>query len=208
MIPVEVRWRRFWERTGASGDGLAAGSDLLVRYGEPHRAYHTIEHVRHCLDEFEDARGLAGDPVAVEMALWYHDAVYDPRAADNEEKSAALARDVARSAGLPEVQGGRVAELIRASTHRRAPGDPDTRLFADIDLSILGQPEGAFDEYERQVRKEYGWVPEPAFRSGRSGILRSFLGRPSLYGTPYFREKYEAAARRNLERSLLRLTGA
>ena len=142
------------------------------------------------------------------MALWYHDAVYDPRAADNEVKSAALALEVARAAGLPEALGGRVAELIRASTHRSAPDDPDTRLFADIDLSILGQPEGAFDEYERHVREEYGWVPEAAFRSGRAGILRSLLGRPVLYGTPIFREKYEASARRNLERSLLKLTGA
>jgi len=92
------------------------------------------------------------------------------------------------------------------STHLSPPTDSDPKLFADIDLSILGQAAAAFDEYERQVRVEYSWVPEPAFCAGRSAILRSFLERPSIYGTDFFREKYEAAARRNLSRSIARLT--
>ena len=95
--------------------------------------------------------------------------------------------------------------MILASVHRTAPDEPDTRLFADIDLAILGRPEAIFDEYERQVRQEYAWVPEALFRAGRSAILRSFLERPSLYGTDFFRGKYQNVARANLERSLLRL---
>ena len=204
---MKTRWMAFWIRAGASGDPEPLWRSLSARYEEPHRAYHTLRHIAHCLDELESVRGLAEDPVAVEMALWYHDAVYDPRAKDNEEQSAGIAAQAAAAMGLPAAFGARVAGLILVSTHLSPPTDAAPRLFADIDLSILGQAEDAFDEYERQVRVEYSWVPEPAFRAGRSAILQSLLDRPSIYGTDFFREKYEAAARRNLSRSIARLTG-
>jgi predicted metal-dependent HD superfamily phosphohydrolase len=203
---MKTRWLTFWARAGAAGDPEPEWRSLSARYQEPHRAYHTLRHIAHCLDELESARGLAADPVAVEMALWYHDGVYDPRAKDNEERSADIAARAAAAMGLPGGFGARVAGLILVSTHRAPAEDADPRLFADIDLSILGQAAEAFDEYERQVRVEYSWVPVPAFNAGRSAILRSFLGRPSIYGTEFFREKYEATARRNLSRSIARLT--
>jgi predicted metal-dependent HD superfamily phosphohydrolase len=202
---LDGAWRALWERLGAKGDPGPPFADLVARYSEPHRAYHTLAHVAHCLDEFEAARSEARDAAAVELALWTHDAVYDPRAKDNEEKSAELAVATVRQAGLPEALGRKVADMIRASTHRAAPDDSDTRLFADVDLSILGQPAPVFDEYERQVRKEYAWVPGFLFSAGRGAILRSFLERPAIYGTDLFRGKYEKAARANLTRSLLRL---
>jgi predicted metal-dependent HD superfamily phosphohydrolase len=203
---MKTRWLAFWTRAGAWGDPEPEWRSLSARYEEPHRAYHTLRHIAHCLDELESARGLAADPLAVEMALWYHDAVYDPRAKDNEERSADLAARASAAMGLAAGFGARVAGLIFVSTHRAPAADPDPKLFADIDLSILGQAPEAFDEYERQVRVEYSWVPEPAFRAGRSAILRSFLERPSVYGTDFFRQKYEAAARQNLSRSIARLT--
>jgi len=104
--------------------------------------------------------------------------------------------------GLERGRGDRAAALILVSTHRAPAEDPDGQLFADIDLSILGRPSAIFAEYERQVRVEYAWVPEPHFRSARSAILKSFLDRPSLYATPHFRKKYEAMARLNLSVSL------
>src|SRR3989442_12745478 len=106
----EERWHAFWKRLNAEGDSNLPYEDLVSRYAEAHRAYHTLAHIEHCLEEFEPARGLARDPSAIEMALWYHDAVYDPRAADNEEKSAALALEWARKAGLSEALGRSVAE--------------------------------------------------------------------------------------------------
>lgn len=202
---MKTRWLKFWTGAGAAGDPGPEWRSLSARYEESHRAYHTLRHVGHCLDEFESARGLAADPVAVEMALWYHDAVYDPRAKDNEERSAELATRAAATMGLPPAFGARVAGLILVSTHRAPAVDSDPQLFADIDLSILGQPAGVFDEYERQVRVEYAWVAEPFFRAGRSAILASFLERPSIYGTGFFRKKYEATARQNLSRSIARL---
>lgn len=201
---MKTRWLRFWKSAEAPGDPEPEWRSLSARYAEPQRAYHTLRHVGHCLDELESARFLAADPVAVEMALWYHDAVYDPRAKDNEEKSAELAIAVARTMALSPEFAARVAGLIRVSTHQAPSGGGDAALFADIDLAILGRPEAEFDEYEGQVRREYAWVPEPAFRAGRSAILRSFLDRPSVYATEFFRKKYEAAARQNLSRSIAR----
>lgn len=201
---MKQRWLEFWKRSGAGGDAALPWGVLSARYAEPHRAYHTLGHIAHCLEELDSARDLALDPVAVELALWYHDVVYDPRSKDNEQQSADLAAAAAVAMGFSAARARRVADLILVSTHQALAVDPDAQLFADIDLAILGQPAAVFDQYERQVRVEYAWVPDELFRAGRSAILKSFLDRPSIYATPFFGKKYEAAARRNLSESLLR----
>ncbi|HEV3026725.1 MAG TPA: N-methyl-D-aspartate receptor NMDAR2C subunit [Planctomycetota bacterium] len=206
MILVD-RWFRFWASAGARGDPAAPWEALAARYGEPHRAYHTLRHIEHCLEEFDAVRAEARDPVAVEMALWYHDAIYDTQRRDNEERSAVLAAQTAAAAGLPTALALRIGDLIRVSTHKKSASDPDGRLFADVDLAILGQPPDAFGEYERQVRQEYAWVPEADFRAGRAKILEAFLDRFSVYATPGFQERYEKQARLNLTASLLVLKG-
>ena len=199
------RWRALWQRLGAQGDASMVYNDLVTRYSEPHRAYHTLEHIGHCLDEFEQVRHFATNPDAVELGLWYHDAIYDTKAKDSEERSAALAVEVVRSASLSDNLGQSVANLITATKHTSVPTDPDVQLFVDVDLSILGQSGDKFDEYERQVRKEYEWVAEDAFVAGRSAILKSFLDRQNIYSTQFFRNKYETQARQNIARSLARL---
>ncbi|MDO8504401.1 MAG: N-methyl-D-aspartate receptor NMDAR2C subunit [Candidatus Liptonbacteria bacterium] len=200
-------WLRLWRRIGAKGNPSNAYDDLATRYSESHRAYHTLEHIVNCLDEFEQVQHLVGNPNAVEFALWYHDAIYNTKAKDNEEKSAELAVGAAKRTSLPGNLGQSAANLILATKHAEIPADPDSRFLVDIDLSILGQSEDRFDEYERQIRKEYAWVPEDAFVSGRGAILKSFLGRPSIYSTEFFRNKYEAQARLNIARSIARLSG-
>jgi predicted metal-dependent HD superfamily phosphohydrolase len=177
------RWLEFWSRAKASGDAEAPWRSLSARYAEPQRAYHTIAHIAHCLEEFGEVRDQAADPLAVEMALWYHDAVYDPRRHDNEEKSAELAAADAGRMGLTAAFGRRVADLIRVSTHQALAEDPDARLFADIDLAILGRPAEGFAEYERRVRVEYGGVPEADFRAGRSAIKYETQARINLTGS-------------------------
>lgn len=199
---LEQAWTELWNRTGATGDGAAPYRDLLRRYAEPHRAYHSLAHIEHCLDEFEPVRRMASNPDAVELALWFHDAVYKPRATDNEERSAELVR---RLPGLPRGVAGRAAELVLATRHASPPADPDAELVVDVDLAILGQPADRFDRYEDEIRREYSWVPGFLFRSKRRSILRSFLQRPSIFRTSYFRARHETAARSNLERSLARL---
>lgn len=203
---IEQLWCKFWRHTGAQGDPDAELRKLTARYSEPHRAYHTLEHIRHCLGEFEHARNLAADSVAVELALWYHDVIYDTRAKDNEEKSASFAKAVVRKNQLPDSLGQAVARLIMATKHAVAPAEPDEQLIVDIDLSILGQSDFKFDNYERQIRTEYEWVPTAAFVAGRSAILESFLNRPAIFSTQFFQEKYEAQARHNIRRSLAQLS--
>jgi len=139
------------------------------------------------------------------MAIWFHDAIYDPKGKDNEERSANLAAEVLISARLPEGFGQRVKRLILATKHAAPPEAADSAMIVDVDLSILGQSRERFLKYEAEIRQEYAWVAEDAFAKGRSAILKSFLDRSNIYNTPFFKEKYETAARKNLEWSLERL---
>ncbi len=202
----EKIWLDLWSRIGARGDGAAVYKDLAARHNESHRFYHTLVHVMDCLSEFEQVRHLAQNPYALELAIWYHDAVYDTKANDNEERSAKLAIEMMQRALLPDDFSQTVANLILATKHAEIPADPDAQLMVDIDLAILGQSEERFDEYERQIRKEYQWVPDNAFAIGRSAILKSFLDRLVIYLTWFFRNKYEFQARRNIFRSLAQLS--
>jgi len=193
---------------GAQGDPLAVFAALDRRYREPHRHYHTWEHIGECLDVLGWARPLAQDPAAVEMALWFHDAVYEPRGVDNEERSACLAREAAGAMGLSEELGRRVAALIQ-DTRIGSPGaasrGADSRLITDVDLSILGRPRGRYRRYEAAIRREYARVPLEEFRRRRGELLGDLLSRPRLYATELFRDRYEARARENLRWSLGRL---
>ena len=193
-------WHHLWGRMEARGNAQEIYNDLVTRYAEPHRAYHTIEHIKHCLYEFEQVRRLAEWPDDIELAIWYHDAIYDTKSKDNEEKSASLAREMLRNASKNDVVGRFVTRLILATKHSVIPDNYDAELLADIDLSILGQPEGRYDEYERQIRKEYQDVSDEDFLRGRVKILRSFLERRSIYWTGFFRDKYEERARKNIIR--------
>ena len=199
---TEERWRALWDRVGAAGDPSPAYRDLVRRYSEGHRAYHTLDHIAHGLAEFEAVRGLAGTPDGVEWALWYHDAVYDTHASDNEERSAELALRVASRAALPADVATQAARHILASKHREPPADPDTQVFVDVDLAILGQPWDRFSAYEGEIRREYRWVPSWLFRRKRRALLKAFLARPFIYCTRHFRESYERRARENIARSL------
>jgi predicted metal-dependent HD superfamily phosphohydrolase len=196
------RWRRLWQRLGARGDGAGTFSTLAAAYAEPARAYHTTEHILDCLAQFDLAEGEAERPTEVEAALWFHDAVYLPDRTDNEERSADLARGSLSQAGAPLEATSRVAELVLATRHVLAPTEADARLVCDIDLSILGRSPDVFDEFERRIRKEYAWVPDPLFRTRRAAILESFLRRDSVYQTDFFRERYETGARSNLARAI------
>ncbi len=199
-------WLSLWQRIIAQGDPDKVYNDLVVRYSEPHRVYHTLEHIKYCLNELEQARHLAVNLNAVEWALWYHDAIYDTRAKDNEDRSAKFAMKVAKDALLPDNFGQSAANLIMATKHSGTPTDSDAKLLVDIDLSILGQPEEKFDEYERQIREEYKWASENTFIAERSAVLRLFLGRQVIYSTRFFRDKYETRSRQNIVRSLKKLS--
>lgn len=195
------RWRAAWQALGAAPrDAWHAG--LLARYAEPHRAYHTRQHLAECLALFDEARHLAQRPAEVEIALWFHDAVYDVHRHDNEAVSADWARTALLDAGGPADVAERVAALVLATRHSVAPATPDEQLLVDIDLAILGAAPARFAAYEAQIRVEYAFVPQPVFDEKRAAILAGFLARPVLYATEPMHARFEAAARRNLAAAL------
>lgn len=178
---------------------------LSAAWAEPQRIYHGTTHLVDCLAQLDAAPGEGADRRLVEAALWFHDAVYDPRATGNETRSAAWASRALGRAGVPAATVSEVVRLVLLTRHTAPAADPAGRLVCDVDLSILGRGPEEFAEFERRIRAEYAWVPEATYRSVRGEILAGFLRRSPLYLTTHFRHKYEAAARRNLEAAVSRL---
>lgn len=200
-------WRQTWQELGAPAPNEGLHNRLIACWSETHRHYHTLQHLRECLAQFAHVRGQARRPAEVELALWFHDAVYDPRRADNELLSANWAHSSVLQAGLPLDVADRVHTLVMATRHDAVPEDTDAQLLVDVDLSILGAMPERFDEYDEQVRAEYVHVPDEAFRQGRRHVLSDFLARPRLYSTEHFHAALEPRARDNLQRALARLAG-
>lgn len=176
----------------------------------PDRGYHGWTHPLALLDLWKDVRDGLDDPLAVRCAILLHDAVYEPRAADNEARSAALAAEMLDGVVPPETLA-RTVRLIEATAKHAIPDNlpadehGDMAMFLDMDLAILAAPQAEFDAYEAGVRHEYREVPEAAFRAGRARILEGFLARDALYLSPWGRAAFEAGARANLDRSIRRL---
>ena len=198
-------WQDMWRQLGASGSDDALFLRLVECYSEPHRKYHTMQHLKECFAHLESVRSFAERAGEVELALWFHDAIYDTRRKDNEERSAEWARDSALAAGLADDQASRIYQLVMATMHNAVPAGTDAAVMVDIDLAILGAEVERFDEYEIQVREEYSWVPGPLYRAGRKKVLQEFANRESIYSTEYFRAEHESRARSNIARSLARL---
>jgi predicted metal-dependent HD superfamily phosphohydrolase len=177
---------------------------LLEAYAEPRRRYHTAQHLCECIALLGRHTALADEPAEIAIALWFHDAVYEPRATDNEARSAEWARETLGEAQVDRQRIERIEAHILATRHDAVAQGKDGALLVDIDLSILGAPRERFDEYESQVRAEYGWVPDFVFRRKRREFLKELLERPRLYQTPALHDELEARARDNLRHSLNR----
>jgi predicted metal-dependent HD superfamily phosphohydrolase len=183
-------------------------ADLVRAYSEPGRYYHTLGHVAQVLATLAEHGRRADNPAALELAAWYHDVVYDSRAADNEERSADHAGRVLGRLGLDPALIAAVQGLIRdTKTHRPSGDAADSRLFLDADLAVLGAPEAEYNSYARAIRQEYAWVPEPVYRVRRQDVLRRFLGRPRIYLTDALFAEREQRARSNLAKEIRSLDG-
>ncbi|MBW4473599.1 MAG: hypothetical protein KME45_24970 [Stenomitos rutilans HA7619-LM2] len=202
-----TRFQTVWQRLGCEDDSAELFAQLLEAYRQPHRAYHTVAHIEACLHQLNVAATEAERFTEVEVALWFHDAVYDLQATDNEAQSALWASQALQQSGVSAVVCDRITAMILATTHDRSPATHDGALLLDIDLSILGQAPKAFAVYEQHIRTEYHWVTEEGYRAGRSAVLERFLARSTIYYTPFFRERLEAQARWNLEQSIAALHG-
>jgi predicted metal-dependent HD superfamily phosphohydrolase len=206
------KWQNLCERVGATGPTAETFNTIFQTYLEPDRRYHGISHLKTCLNEFELIRERAENPAAIEMALWFHDIVHVPSRKesprDNEAESAQLAKEKLKEMGLDNEFIEEVGSLIMATKHSKPVEDKDEQFMADIDLVILGRSERLFDIYEGQVREEYSWAPEDAFRQKRAELLSLFFPpyRENVYQSEFFRQRYEEQARKNLQASIQKLT--
>ncbi len=189
-------WQSLWHRLGLTTDGATRHGCLITAHSEAQRAYHTLQHLDECLCILDGAKatGLIAKPDLIEMALWFHDAVYDPQGSENEELSVQMALEALGKSEL----ASEVARLIMLTkSHQPGEGEDDAWII-DIDLAIFAQPMERVLEYERQIREEYAWVPEAVYAEKRAEILTGFLNRPQIYLTSWARERWEPQARANL----------
>lgn len=185
----------------------AVFSDLLSRYNEPHRAYHNLNHITSLLDDAQEFfHGTI--PAALFFAIWFHDAVYESTSGKNEARSAELATEALTKMNFPLTVIHECAALIqKTADHFNAEANDDVaRFFMDVDLKILGSNETTYLEYLKAVRKEYSTLPSILFNMGRRKFLRKALNCERIFRTPFYFDKYEESARKNLLHELNQLS--
>jgi len=203
---LRKRWLSLMKQSGIQTGVSDVYKDIVNHYSEQHRHYHNLVHIYDALLEFDESKQLAQNPLAVELAIWFHDIIYDTKASNNEERSADFTYETLDGLGFTKTVCELVSQMIVATKHDCKPSDSDTELLIDIDLSILGQPPKRFTSYEQEVRAEYVWVSDLDFKERRSVILNLFLARKKIYSTDLLHKKYERKARENIRWSIQRLT--
>ncbi len=198
------RWRALM-RAFELADNLDTFAALQAAYAEKHRHYHSSKHIDALLGHLDQVAEQADDPKSLELAIWFHDAIYKTRAQDNEKQSAQWASRFLIDNGVSEATASTVYDLIMATVHNQPVTRSDELLIVDIDLSILGASEAHYEQFERAVRREYRWVPAFLFKKKRREILQSFLDQPRIYRFDYFYERLEQQARGNLREAIRRL---
>lgn len=212
MSPIRhlaVDWLELCQRVGARGDVAGAGATLLGRWAEQHRAYHDLAHLDEVLARVGVLAGEATDADTVRLAAWFHDAVYDPTTADNEEHSAEVATVALSGLDVAPARVADVARLVRlTATHDVERGDADAAVLCDADLAVLASDALRYSSYVEGVRREYAHVDDAAFAAGRVAVLGTLLDRPALFRTVHGRAEWEQRARANAGAELARLRGS
>lgn len=206
---LRARWQALMTHLESDRGAADATWDMLVRhYCEPQRAYHNLSHIMALLRLADSERMHVNRSEILELAIWFHDVIYDTHASDNELRSATWARHAMRTMHIDPHLIFQVEHCILATQRHEvtSPEIADLPLFLDIDLAILGAPEEIYHRYVQVIRAEYDWVPEDAYRAGRSGILRRFLDRPALFFTPSMAARFGARARQNIQWELKELS--
>jgi predicted metal-dependent HD superfamily phosphohydrolase len=214
MTQPELEIRRAWRYTVGNAHDRTVGNAhdryvdaLLLRYSEPHRYYHTGTHIMMVIRHLHEVSATVSRQPSTELvaAALYHDAIYDPKADDNEARSATLAADQLAEIGWTHGRCATVVALIAATAGHVASGAGETAVLLDADLAILGAEPHSYSAYVTGVRAEYFFVDEERWRVGRGRILREFLDRPRIFATDYMRTELEHRARANIEAELATL---
>lgn len=202
----ETSWLRLTEQWGiAPVDAFPTFDRLVEAYSGPERHYHNLEHLSEMFRVASRLQDRAEEPTAIQLAIWFHDAVYDPRSKENEQRSATWAREAMNEFKIPEVMIRHVEAMILATGKHLPSDDADTRILLDADLAILGADPRRYDRYAEDIRKEYAWVDDDTYRRGRSAVLEAFLAREAIYQTERMHEMGEEPARQNLQREWMTL---
>jgi len=182
-------------------------ADLVRHYNGDGRYYHVLNHVGELLDMVSEVRDLTQDYQTIQLAIWFHDVIYDPRGKDNEVKSAEYARKALQKLGLPERTVNRVSDLIlKTVSHVSEKEDGDALILLDADLAPLGADEEVFSRQSEALRQEFGWIPEEEYRESRVRILSNFLNRERIYQTEWMYQARERKARDNLSQAIAELS--
>jgi predicted metal-dependent HD superfamily phosphohydrolase len=206
---LQAGWVRLLTGFGvAAVDAYPVFDRLVAAYSEPHRYYHTLEHIAEMLKVVGRLAPLSDQLSAIQLAVWFHDAVYDTSAKDNEERSAQWATHCLGELAMPDSVIQMVAKLIRATNHRShnaACSDENMAILLDADLAILAAAEPRYLRYATDIRREYADLSDQQYRSGRIAVLQTVLDRPRIYSTHVMFIEGEASARRNLQAEIERL---
>ena len=202
----QTQFRQYWQQFSAQINLEYLQSEALYlvlyrAYTEPQRHYHTVQHIVECLALFDQIKDELDDTVAVQVAIWFHDAVYDPKASDNELQSAELMQKYC-SHFLDQAQLEKIYMWILATQQHQATADPDLNTVLDIDLAILGRDSTRFAEYQQQIQQEYAWVKPEIYQLKRAAVLQHFYNMQPLYQTEYFQHNLEHRAKENLKACL------
>ena len=184
---------------------VALFADLAAHYEADGRYYHNLSHIQHMLQTIQAMPADDYDETAVQLAVWFHDVIYDPQAADNEVQSAAYARQVLAPLLAPELVAEVERLILLTITHDTAVTDVNGRVLLDADLATLGSDPATYDRYAAAIRREYAWVPDEICRRERAKLLTRFLQKEYIFICDTFREQLEDRARQNLRRELANL---
>lgn len=206
---MQKGWVRVLEKYGVAPLDVYPAFDVLVAaYSAPERYYHNLEHLAEMFKIVEKLAAHVENPNVLHLAIWFHDAVYDSRAKDNERRSGELAVDLLGPLGVPASTIERLVQMIWTTAHAAdalSASQKDTQVLLDADLAILGASEERYARYAADIRREYAWVPEPDYRVGRVAVLERFLSLPRIYHTQLMFEEGDARARANMRAEIATL---
>lgn len=203
---LNQKWQQCWVDRSQQQEIDRIFQLLVDAYTKPDRHYHNLDHISQVLATIEKFADQVQCPIAVNLAVWFHDFVYDSQASDNELQSAKLAQELLIGVGIPLTTVDRVQQLILATQgHQIDPSDRDKCIFLDADLAILGADPVQYQAYQQSIRREYSWVSDAAYQVGRSQVLQKFLHRDRIYHTDLLFDRLESIARANIEKEIASL---
>jgi predicted metal-dependent HD superfamily phosphohydrolase len=201
-LPLAEQWRFDMSAHAAPWYGPVF-NEIIYRHAETHRRYHGVQHLEALFQLLRLHAPHLPPGCPARLAVWWHDSIYDPQARDNEECSAELARQHLIKLGISHsVIGETLALILKTKNHWSGPAAGDGDYFLDADIAILGAPSAIYDRYAADVRTEYRWAPDDAYRAGRSAFLSAAIARPQLFRTATFQNAFDRQARINMRREL------